>query len=265
MDFEGGMDAMINGTLEPYFESFYQFADWYFCGLGEPYPTHQKTTHSFPDTSASSQSLEHEKTPNIQHYHDYTEFREQGLKKQASKAVRSFIDSFATSDQITKWVWENLPTLEKNLHARLRHELFAELVYPVLKAGYLSNDLQSTLWLGKLIQNLIQSESLWRELNWINEIDLYKKCLEIDPDHYESRRCLILALLNWLHQTEHHWPSGILYGMNGATLSQCEVIREEVELLFRLDLEQQHTAYLSQYLEKLETYRARLLNRENSD
>lgn len=81
----------------------------------------------------------------IEHYQEFRECEKKGLKKQASKSLRTFIASFENSEDIDEWVWRYLPTLETNRHSRIRHEIFHELVYPVLKSGYENNDYSSTL------------------------------------------------------------------------------------------------------------------------
>lgn len=151
------------------------------------------------------------------------------MKKQASKALRGFISSFENGKEKEDWVWEYLPKLQSNRHLRIRHEIFHELVYPILKAGYESRDFDSTLWLGKLAQNIYKTQQLHKKLDWVSELGLYKKCYEIDPRNDEVRLLLLKTIVSWLEYSEHEWPSGILYGNNGATIEQCD----EISLRFR--------------------------------
>ncbi|WP_461535315.1 hypothetical protein [Spongorhabdus nitratireducens] len=197
----------------------------------------------------------------IEHYQQFTEFEARGLKKQATAAIRAFIDSFDDSEEIEAWVWKYLPGLKRNRNSRIRHEIFHELVYPVLKAGYERDDFDCTLWLGKLSQNLYQSRRLHEESGWISAQELYEKCHEIDPENSEVRLLLLGSIISWLEYTEHEWPAGILYDNNGATLEQCDEISAEVEKVLRLDQEQKYTAFISQYTPKLKQYRTKLVNR----
>ncbi|OOF24065.1 hypothetical protein BZJ19_11880 [Salinivibrio proteolyticus] len=195
---------------------------------------------------------------NIDHYQEYREFEEKGLKKPASKALRNFISSFENEIEKEEWVWEYLPTLQTNRHSRIRHEIFHELVYPILKAGYENNHFASTLWLGKLVQNIYQTQQLHEELNWISELNLYSKSYEIDPSNDEARLLLLKILVSWLEYSGHEWPSGILYGNDGATIEQCEEIGAEVERVLKLDKEHAHSEFIEQYVKKLSEYRSRL-------
>ena len=195
---------------------------------------------------------------NVEHYQEFKEFEEKGLKKQASKSLRSFISTFESEREIEDWVWEYLPKLETNRHSRIRHEIFHELVYPVLKNGYENNDFSSTVWLGKLAQNIYQAQQLHEELGWVTELGLFNKSHELDPSNDEARLLLLKAMVAWLEYSEHEWPSGILYGNDGATIEQCDEISTEVQLVQQLDKEHRYNEFIKQYIKKLSEYRARL-------
>lgn len=200
---------------------------------------------------------------NIEHYREFKDLEEKGLKKLASKALRAFISSFKNGQEKEEWVWEYLPKLQANRHSRIRHEIFHELVYPILKAGYKNHDFASTLWLGKLAQNIYQAQQLHEELDWVSELSLYKKSHEIDPGNDEARLLLLKAIVSWFEYSEHEWPSGILYGNDGATIEQCDEISAEVQRVLKLDKEHAYSEFIKQYVKKLSEYRARLNKRVN--
>ena len=196
---------------------------------------------------------------NIAHYLEFKEYEEKGLKKQASSSVRAFIASFENGNEIEEWVWKYLPELETNRHSRIRHEIFQELVYPVLKRGYEQDDFSSTLWLGKLAQNLYQAQQLHEELAWATELSLFNKCYEIDPKNDEARLLLLKAMVAMLEYSEHEWPSGILYGNDAATIEQCDEIEQEVQRILQLDRECTYSEFIKQYIEKLSLHRVRFI------
>jgi hypothetical protein len=195
---------------------------------------------------------------NIEHYHKFLTFQESGLKKKATDSLRSFISSFESTGDINGWVWENIAELGSNPSSRVRYEIFHELVYPVLKAGYIEGEFSSTLWLAKLIQNIYQAPKTHEELDWVSEMELLRKCHELKPENDEARLLLLECIVKWLQYTEHEWPSGILYGNDGATLEQCGEITQEIELVLSLDKEYQYSEFIKQYTKKLVQYRARL-------
>ncbi|WP_373976030.1 hypothetical protein NT239_04460 [Chitinibacter sp. SCUT-21] len=197
---------------------------------------------------------------NIKYFECFIVYEEKGLKKQATESIREFIASFQNTAEIEHWVWEYLPTLKKNNHSRIRHELFNELIYPILKTGYEKQDFQSILWLGKVVQNLYQSRKLYKEFIQETELSLFIKSYKINPENDEARLLLLNATIKWLKYTEHEWPSGILYGNDGATLEECNEIDRVVKQAVELDKELLHQAFIAEYQKKLSEYRSSLDN-----
>lgn len=195
---------------------------------------------------------------NIEHYQKFKKYEELGLKKEASKSVRAFISTFDDDTEIENWVWDSLPDLEMNRHSRIRHEIFSELVFPVLKRGYQIGDVKCTMWLGKLIQNIYQAKGLDEELGWVTDLSLFNKCYEIDPSNEEVRLLLLEKIVDWLQYSEHEWPSGILYGNNEATLAECSEISIEIERVLKLDKEFKYSEFIKQYVKKFTEYRGRI-------
>lgn len=202
---------------------------------------------------------------NIEHYTKFLNLQEKGLKKLATKELRAFIDSFSDQDEKSEWVWSWLPKLKKNRHSRIRHELFSELIFPVLKNGYFENDFRSTLWLVKLNQNISQNHKADEELGWITNLDLLSKCHQLDPANDEARVLYIEAIVSQLAYYIHEWPSAVLYGNDGANLEQCEVLRADISLLSSLDQEKVCQNFINDFLEKLSEYEARIRNGNSLD
>jgi hypothetical protein len=132
------------------------------------------------------------------------------------------------------------------------------VIFPVLKSGYEKEDFRSTLWLGKLSQNLYQDKSLHEKVDWVSELGFYNKAYQIDPNDDEVRLLLLGSIVSWLRYTEHEWPSGILYNNNGATLEQCEEILREVKRVLSMDKEYKYSDFINKYSKKLCQYRAKL-------
>lgn len=195
---------------------------------------------------------------NSEHYQNFLQFQSLGQKKKATKSLRDFISSFESTEEIENWVWANLADLRFNSNARVRHEIFYELIYPVLKSGYSKGDFTSTLWLAKLIQNVYQMGKIHEELVGVSEMELLRKCHTLEPENNEVRLLLLECIVKVLQYSEHEWPRGILYSHDGATLEQCEEIAEEIELALRLDKEYQYTCFIKQFTKKLDQYLVKL-------
>ena len=191
---------------------------------------------------------------NIEYFKKFEKELNAGLRKQAASSVRLFINSFKDEDEIRIWVWEYLPKLEKSRHCCIRHELFISLIYPTLKKGFEVRHYESTLWLGKLAQNIYKTKSVFEELGFLTEMAFYRKCYELDPTRSEGKELLLCCLLDWLSYCEHEWPAGILYGNDGATVEQCSEIRQEAEFVRSLTVDQNEQAFIVQFLIKLEQY-----------
>ena len=202
---------------------------------------------------------------NIEHFQNFQDCLNKGLKKQASKYVSLFIESFEDKDEIESWVWEYLPNLETNGHACIRHELFMNLVYPILKSGYESNNYRSTLWLGRLIQNVYQTKGVFEELGSLVEMDFYRKCYDIDPNNSEGNKLLVNSILSWLSHCEHEWPSAILYGMDGASIEQCKEIRDEANFAASLSQNKNEKEFVEQFIGKLTQYEKSLNKKNHGD
>jgi hypothetical protein len=190
----------------------------------------------------------------LEYYGNFENELEAGLKKQATASVKLFVDSFQGTDEIREWVWSYLPKLEKNRHSCIRHEIFVNLVYPTLKNGFELGDYDSTLWLGKLVQNVYQTKGVFEELGSLVEMDFYRKCHEIDSQNAEGKKLLLKSILNWLAHCEHEGPSGILYGMDGASIEQCADIKSEAQFALSLVSQESEKEFLVQFLDKLEHY-----------
>ncbi|MFN8389935.1 MAG: hypothetical protein U0136_06570 [Bdellovibrionota bacterium] len=198
----------------------------------------------------------------ISKYHEFLECQSTGKKEAARSALREFITSFQDDGEVENWVWEYLPQLVFNGASKIRHELFEELVFPVLRAGYESEDLQSTLWLGKLILNVYAVTSFHEELHQVSDRELFERCLALYPNHEEARTLLLGSLLKALAYTNHEWPSGLLHGMNGANLEQCRDIRSDIVLARSLNPNAEQGAFLAEVERNLNAYEARLAEAE---
>lgn len=194
----------------------------------------------------------------LEYYEMFLHYINRGQRKKASEAITMFINSFA-NDEKKSWVWSYLNSLDQGNLPYIRYEIFRDLVYPVLKEGYLQNDVTSTIWLAKLYANIYYNKSIYNEVN-LSSIELLEKCVNIDPQNNEVKKLLLTQLIQWLAYCIHDWPSGILYGHNGANIEECQEIRNSISLARSLDIQQEHKAFLEDFIDKLTQYEERLYN-----
>jgi hypothetical protein len=187
------------------------------------------------------------------------EYRKLKLRRkgaEASLAIGRFAASFASEMEREVWVRTNLPTLAAD-GARLPHELFTQVVLPVLLAGRDRHEPFALLWMVKLADNFHSDMRLATAMNYA-PVAILDELLEAAPDHVEARLLRLDAAIDWLRFCVHEWPAGILYGMNGATLAECGEIRAEVAVARRIDVDKRFADFLDGFEAKLSEYEERL-------
>ena len=191
-------------------------------------------------------------------YEQFVSLKNLGKKAEAKVAVNLFIASFETWEEKRVWVYSFL-SAEEYGH-KIRHEIYETLVYPVLLNGYLEGDATSIVWLAKTATNLYALKSPHPSLKHKTDFALFKEAYKLEPNE-GVRAHLLNTLLNWFSFSQHEWPAGILYGMDGANIEQCEEILQEVEFARSLDIQRRHNSYFSDFEEKVHEYTNRLRER----
>jgi hypothetical protein len=73
------------------------------------------------------------------------------------------------------------------------------------------------------------------------------------------REALLKSLLKYFDHASHEWPRGILWGMDGATLDQCNEIMSRVTLARELDRERAYALSVDEF-GMLKQYQQRLVS-----
>ena len=194
----------------------------------------------------------------IDKYYQYLEFEKKGLKKQAKTLLYKFIDSFSNYEEKRKWTFEFLPFLEKNQHSKIRHELYENIVFPVLLDGYNNHDVISMHWMAKTINNIYSSKILSKKIGDKTDVQIIKECYKIDPLNEEIVKTFLELEIRFISFSQHEWPSAILFGMNGASLEECLYIKNNLNFIRLLDKEKKYSKYINDYELKLDLYINRL-------
>lgn len=189
-------------------------------------------------------------------YEAFMRMTKQGRRKEAAAAVQEFAASFRDLEEKRRWTESYLegdPDLDK-----IRHELYEQVIFPVLLEGWRRDDPWSLWWLARTGRNFQRSQDLWLKLEHQTPGSLLKKLHAMQPDDDEVRLALLENHLDWLGFAGHEWPGAILYGMDAANLEQCGWIGEILAEARALDREGRHTEYLDQFGVWLTEYQARL-------
>jgi hypothetical protein len=193
---------------------------------------------------------------NLGLYENYLALLAKGRRKEAGLLLDAFLQSFSAFEEREHWTRSFLKT--HTYGKRVRHELYAELIFPVLLAGSQRRDALSLYWLAGTSQNLYRARRLHEQIQFRGEISLLKEAYAVDPSSSEVREALLRSLLDYFRHAAHEWPAGILWGMDGATLDQCKEIVSEVTFSRELDRECVHTLSIDEFESKLKQYQDRL-------
>ncbi|WP_299751047.1 hypothetical protein [uncultured Tateyamaria sp.] len=167
----------------------------------------------------------------LRHWHEYSQNLEAGFKDRAKTSIGLFIDSFQSSDEIGRWVHAYLTRLPLDCD-RIRHEIFAELVYPTLVRWRSAGNPKGAFWLGRLYQNLLHVGD-----PGTHRTDFLKESFRLAPKDEDIRRFLLKFMLEDFDLLDHEWPSGLI-----ATIDKKSELLEDVCFVRRIDLEGEYTA-----------------------
>ncbi|MCA9200807.1 MAG: hypothetical protein KDA87_24885 [Planctomycetales bacterium] len=131
------------------------------------------------------------------------------------------------------------------------------VVLPVLAEGLESNP-RAVRGMIRTIQNLYSSKSDWEALGYVTEEQLTARLLKLCPGDVWAQDKRIEQLRDWLSYTIHEWPSGVLYGTDGASIEKCAEILDAVEELQSLDSAGNHAELCDDVRQKTIQYRSRL-------
>lgn len=192
-------------------------------------------------------------------YEQFLRLKEHGKKEEARTYLLDFIASFQTFDE--KKIWVRGYLVSSDIGHKIRHEIYENLVFPVLLDGYKQKDAWSTLWLATTWQSLYASKKCHETISWKDAFTLLKEAYALEPST-EVRERLLKAELDWFEYSQHEWPAGILYGWNGASLDECQEILREIAFARSLDKDAAHEEFLAQFEGRVVEYMDRLMEND---
>ena len=188
-------------------------------------------------------------------YQKFAILKETGRKREAKAALTEFLASFETEEQKQEWAWEFLECGDYG--HKIRHEIYAVLIFPVLLEGYRRRDARSLYYLAKTAQNLYANPKLRSQLDDKGKYELLHEAYSLAPSG-EIRKLLLCWYMNWFGYCGHEYPAGILYDFSrGANISECEEILKDIAFARTLD-DGTRADYFQEFEEKVREYRQRL-------
>lgn len=193
---------------------------------------------------------------NMELYYRYERLADAGRRQESGKVLSAFIASLASDDERRSF---SRTFLQQQFDRdQIRHELYEEVIFPVLLEGFRQRDAWALLWLAKTRINLLRATRLWDQIDRTAPADLLRQAYAARPEDEAIREELLAFLMEGFHTCLHEWPSAILTAQGAAEAEDCVELLEEVELARRLDPEQRHAEFLHEVEEKVKQYQRRL-------
>lgn len=212
---------------------------------------------------------------NFELYQRFLSAKNRGLKSEAREAISQFIASFSSFDEKRAWTKQ---FLESEIFGhKIRHELYEQIVFPVLLDGYRKRDTWSILWLARTSQNFYASEKLFAALNFKTALALLQEAHEIAVNSPQltapeatsfqaqalevaeaARQELLDAQIRWFDYSQHEWPEGILWGKDVSTRLECDEILAILSATRDLDTENLHANYFDEFEDKVRQFLEKL-------
>lgn len=186
-------------------------------------------------------------------------------------ALDAFLDALVASSPTEWFPWARSiaeQVVDHGVNLVIRRPLFERAVFPALLAGYQTRLPGSARWLAGLSENLWHCPECREQLQLeeVTELGLLWAAIRHDSSDRRSRLRLIDKIADRLRYSLHELPSGVLYGMDGASPEQCQELEQELEEFCRLvaqeDMEERYEELIRACRLHFRAYRDYLLSRE---
>jgi hypothetical protein len=194
----------------------------------------------------------------LEHYKQHLHLKTVGLRAEARQNLLQFINSFTSLTEKERWTHQFLEAEEYKYGHTICHELYEEVVFPALLKGYQEHDPWAILWLAHTAKNLYKARHLHEQIGLKTDYTLLKEYHSLNPSNSEVQKDLLSTQIRWFRYCIHEYPTGILYGSNGATFDECQEILAEIEFARKLDTKKNQEKFLSEVQSKVLEYITRL-------
>jgi hypothetical protein len=180
----------------------------------------------------------------------YQAAEKDGLRREALQILRDLLSALKVAGPEDKQRWVN-DLLHRKFDLRapipLPFPLFEQVVLPEVIRMNDSGDPTAAKRLAQMNQLLFRARAAWESLGFPGNVDLWREAFRKNPGDEEVRQGLVKQLLDSVRYSLHELPSGVLFGSDGATAKQCEMLQlelEELRRLLNLDESNAHSAEL---------------------
>ena len=190
-------------------------------------------------------------------YREFCTLRDAGMKQKAALVAQEFVAEYIDNPN---------PDFVAEICATVDHKLNFHIWSGVVAPFFLADPANpiAIKCLIQTIQNLYSHKPTHEQLGWVTDWQLLDRYLDLIPgDRWATERKKVV-LSEWLAYTVHEWPSGVLYGNDGATVDECQDILANIEELKELDGNSEYGELCLDVKEKTLAYLDKLLSAADS-
>jgi hypothetical protein len=172
--------------------------------------------------------------PQQRRWDEYLAAESGGAREEKLLALDQFIEELL---QLPEEAWKrwalalSADIVDHNQSVPVRGALFERVLFPALADGMDARSPGCARWLAGFPQHLYHCAACRARLGTEGSSTwaLLHAAVAQDPDDQGARRRLIKLTANHLDYTLHELPAGVLYGVDGATIAQCDKLLAELD------------------------------------
>ena len=172
---------------------------------------------------------------------DYLRAEQDRIRDVMLSALDRFIRAFVRLSETSQREWAlhlASDVADQGADIPVRFPLFERVLLPVLAAGVADERPGCARWLAHFESQLMNAKRIVLPDRLLSAAGLLLEALRVDPLDRRAREGLVRRRASYLRYTLHELPAGVLYGHNGATLTECDELlaeladfREHVDIL----------------------------------
>lgn len=150
------------------------------------------------------------------------------VKADKNKKLEIFFKDNETA--LTKLTYTDTIAIIEELQSKkitIRQPLYKHLIYPILSSQVAQNNVAAIKGLLKLDEHLLSYQAYSHDATY-SWATLLEQGLTIAPNDTELLKLSEQTIRNYLNYTLHEIPIGVLFGQDGATIAECDVLIEKV-------------------------------------
>ena len=167
-------------------------------------------------------------------WEQYLALESRGTRDAKLGALSAFVEELLQAPKVTwkRWALQLAAQIvDDAADLPVRRPLFERVLFPALLAGLEGKSPGSARWLAGFRQQLFNCPPCMEQLGHTlcSEWTLLEMAVEHDPEDVRARQRLIRVMAGHLRYTLHELPAGVLFGVDGASVDECDELLAELD------------------------------------